>query len=93
MLAMIIKWHRQPMADGVVAMIIKRRRFKQAMTLERRLLAEAEKLRSEAAGLPPSFKREQLFRKARQHEAAADMAAWISSPDLKSCEQASASDE
>jgi len=72
MLAMIIKWHRQPMADGVVAMIIKRRRFKQAMTLERRLVAEAEKLRREAARLPSSFKREQRLRKGRQHEAAAD---------------------
>ena len=37
------------MADGVIVMIIKRRRFKQAMTLERRLVAAAEKLRSEAA--------------------------------------------
>jgi hypothetical protein len=80
MLAMIIKWHRRPMADGVVAMIIKRRRFKQATALVRRLAAAAEQLRSEAAALPPSFEREQLLRKARQHEAAADVAAWISSP-------------
>jgi hypothetical protein len=63
---MIIKWHRRPVADGVVAMIIKRRRFKQAMTLERRLVAETEKRRSEAARLPPSSRQQ--------------LAAWSSSP-------------
>ena len=39
---MIIKWHRRPMAYGVVAMIFKRRRFKQATELGRRLAAAAE---------------------------------------------------
>jgi len=63
-------------------MIIKRRRFKQASALDKRLAAEAKKLREKAALLGPCLERETLLRKARQHEAAADMTAWLGSQNL-----------
>ncbi len=63
---------------------MKRSRFKNHTTLEDRLAAEAKALRDEAAKLPPGFKRDNLLRKARQDDTAADMAAWINSPGLRS---------
>jgi hypothetical protein len=63
---------------------MKRCRFKNISTLEERLVAEAKALREQAAKLPPSLERDSLLRRARQNETAADMAAWINSPGLKS---------
>ena len=60
-----------------------RRRFKQAAPLDQRLTEEARRLRKEAQGCPPGFAREQLIRRARQAETAADMHEWLTSPGLQ----------
>ena len=61
----------------------RRRRVKQSSPLENRLAEEAKRLREEARALPPSAKREELIRKARQAEAGSDMSEWLRSPGLR----------
>lgn len=63
-------------------MIIKRRRFKQIQTLEDRLAEGSRKAREEARLLPPGIKREELLRRARRNEVAANMSQWLRSPGL-----------
>ena len=63
--------------------MFRRRRFKQASTLEARLALEARQLREEATRLPPGVERERLLRKARQDETAAHMSEWLLSPGLQ----------
>ena len=62
---------------------MERRRFKQTVPLDQRLMAEAERLRKEARGTPPGIERERLIRRARQAETAAHMQEWLSSPGLR----------
>ena len=64
-------------------MIIKRRRFKQIQTLEDRLNEDSRRAREEARLLPPGRKREELLRRARRNEVAANMSHWLRSPGLR----------
>jgi hypothetical protein len=61
----------------------RRRRFKQAETLEQRLIHQAEKLRAEAEGAATGIERESLINRARQAEEALHMSRWLSSPGLQ----------
>ncbi|MCP3471732.1 hypothetical protein NLM33_15525 [Bradyrhizobium sp. CCGUVB1N3] len=58
----------------------KRRRIKQAQSLEVRLADEAERLRKEAKSLPPGLRREALLRKVRQAETGSHISEWLRSP-------------
>ena len=60
-----------------------RRRVTQTVSLEDRLAAEAQRLRSEAGILSPGAKRDDLLRKARQCETGSHMSEWLSSPGLQ----------
>jgi hypothetical protein len=60
-----------------------RRRFTQTEPLEKRLTAEAARLRKEARGTPPGIERERLIRKARQAETASHIQKWLASPGLQ----------
>lgn len=59
-----------------------RRRFKQTISLEERLAAEAKRLRDEANSLPPGAARDDLIRRARQAETGSHMSEWLRSPGL-----------
>lgn len=62
----------------------KRRHFtQQSSTFEYRLAQEAINLRKQAEGMPPSIRRDELLRRARQTETASDMSKWFSSPGLQ----------
>jgi hypothetical protein len=60
-----------------------RRRFTQTEPLEKRLTAEAARLRKEARGTPPGIERDHLVRRARQAETASHMIEWLASPGYK----------
>ena len=62
---------------------MKRRRFKQLLSLSERLEQEAARLRAAAEKLPPGPQREQILRKARQTETATHVDEWLSSPGLQ----------
>ena len=62
--------------------MIKRRRFRNT-TLEEVLANEAQRLRREAQGIPPGYKRGRLVRNARQAETASHIMDWIMSPGLQ----------
>ena len=62
---------------------MQRRRFKQTIRLDQRLMEEARRLRLEAKGKPPGIERERLIRLARQAETGAHMYEWLSSPGLQ----------
>jgi hypothetical protein len=64
-------------------MIKRRRRIKQANVLEVRLEQEAVRLREEARLLPPGGTREELLRKARQAESAAQMSELLRTPGMR----------
>jgi hypothetical protein len=59
-----------------------RRRFKQTISLEERLAAEAKRLRDEAKSLPPGAALDDLMRRARQAETGSHMSEWLRSPGL-----------
>ena len=59
-----------------------RRRFKQAQSLQQRLLDRAKSLREEARLMRPGLERETRLRKARQAETAAHIDDWLRSPGL-----------
>ncbi|WP_084030602.1 hypothetical protein [Bradyrhizobium paxllaeri] len=63
---------------------MKRRRFKQTLSLEERLSEDTEQLREQARMLPPGAVRDHVLRRISQNEAAAHMSGWLSSPGLKS---------
>jgi hypothetical protein len=63
--------------------MLSRRRFKEIDSLDKRLSAEAERLRKEAQGTPPGVERDRLNRLARLAETASHMDQWLSSPGLK----------
>ena len=50
---------------------------------DERLMQSAEKVRAEAAMLPPGPERDALLRQARRSETAAHMDDWMNSPGLK----------
>ena len=60
-----------------------RRRFEQKAPLDQRLMEQAERLRKEAQGTPPGYKRDQLLRLARQAETGAHISDWLRSPGLQ----------
>lgn len=60
------------------------RRHITQITLEQRLLEEAERLRKQARGTPPGVERDSLLRRARQTETASHVNEWLSSKGLQS---------
>ena len=62
---------------------MRRRRFKQTLTLNERLAQEAKRLRDQAKLLPPGAVRENLLRKARQAETGLHISEWLASPGLQ----------
>ena len=62
--------------------MFKRRRFRQTLSLEERLIAEAKSLREKARTLPTGIEKERLLQKARQADTAAHVSEWLSSPGL-----------
>ena len=62
---------------------MQRRQFKQTQSPEIRLAEEAKRLRREAKLLPSGAKRDEIIRKARQAETAANMQKWLSAPGLQ----------
>lgn len=62
---------------------MKRRRFKQTLSLEERLAEEARRLREEAEFLPHGPIREEALRKARQAETGSHISEWLRSPELQ----------
>ena len=64
--------------------MIKRERYQpHEQPLCERLTEEAKQMREQARLLPAGKVRSELLRKARQHEVAANIDRWISSPGLK----------
>jgi hypothetical protein len=55
----------------------------QVYRFDQSLSAQAERLRKEARGTPPGFKRDQLLRRARQMESRARVQTWLNSPSSK----------
>jgi len=62
---------------------IRRRRVKQELSFEARLLKHAQQTRETARQIPPGKKREMLLRQARASEMAAQIGKWIASPGLR----------
>ena len=62
---------------------MKRRRFKQTMSLEERLFGDIEQLREQAKVLSPGAVRDHVLRRIRQNETAIHMSECLSSPGLK----------
>lgn len=54
---------------------------RKSSSFEDRLEKEAENLRRQARGMPPCIRREELLRKARQAENAAQVSEWLRSPE------------
>ena len=63
--------------------MIKRRRFKQTLSLSERLVQDVEDLKARLATLPPGPERDQLVRRIRQNETAAKIEQWLKSPGLQ----------
>lgn len=61
----------------------KRRRFKQTESFRDRLAAFARDAREEAERLPPSIRRDDMLRKARQADTASHLDEWANSPGLQ----------
>jgi hypothetical protein len=62
----------------------RRRRFKQEVTLQDRIIAWANEVRAQAAVLPPGPERDELLKKVRQAETAMHLDDWAnSSPELQ----------
>lgn len=57
--------------------MIKRRRFKQSLSLIERLAAASKSALEAAALLPPGPEKEVLLERARQSEAAINMTQWL----------------
>jgi hypothetical protein len=61
----------------------KRNRRKQTKSTSERLLEAAAEARSQASLLPPGPLRQELLRKAREAETAANLNEWLTSPGLR----------
>lgn len=64
-------------------MSIRRRRVKQELSFEARLLKHAQDAREAARKCLPGKEREMLLRQARASEMAAQIDRWIASPGLR----------
>jgi hypothetical protein len=62
----------------------KRRHFKQIESLQDRLQAFANDVRTQAAELPAGAEKDELLRKARQADTASHLDEWMNSPGLQS---------
>jgi hypothetical protein len=60
-----------------------RRRFKQASSLQDRLVSFAKEVRHRASLLPPGAEQEALLEKARQADAALRLDSWANSAGLQ----------
>ena len=63
--------------------MVKRRRFKQPITLQDRIVAWAKEVRAQAAALPPGPEQDMLLKKVRQAEVALKLEDWANSPGLQ----------
>jgi hypothetical protein len=63
--------------------MLKRRRHSQPITFKDRLADWAEKIREQAAGLPPGAEREAMLKRASQADIAAHLDDWANSPGLQ----------
>lgn len=63
--------------------MIKRRRFKQELSLRDRLALFAKAAREKALTLPPGAERDELLRKASQADTTAHLTDWVNSPGLQ----------
>jgi hypothetical protein len=61
----------------------RRRRFKNLVTLQDRIVARANEVRAQAAALPPGPDREMLLKKVQQAETAMNLQNWANSPGLR----------
>ena len=61
----------------------KRRRFKQAKSLQVRLSAFAQDMREEASELPASRKRDELLKRARMADTAVTIDEWARTPGVQ----------
>lgn len=64
--------------------MLKRRRFKQQLTLQDRLSAWVKQVEEQASRLPPGPERDALLKKARQADVANHLHDWVISPGLQS---------
>jgi hypothetical protein len=64
-------------------MTSQRRRFKQEITLQDRIVEWAKEIRAQAAQLPPGPERDELLKKIRQAETAMHLDDWANSPGLQ----------
>jgi hypothetical protein len=64
--------------------MLKRRRFKQKLTLQDRLSAWVTQVHEQASKLPPGPERDALLKKARQADVANHLHDWAKSPGLQS---------
>jgi hypothetical protein len=62
---------------------VRRRRFKQVLSLKERLLEIAREAKERAATLPPGAERQELLAKARETKLTAELEDWLSSPGLQ----------
>jgi len=63
--------------------MLKRRRQKQTISFKGRLAEWAEKIREQAARLPPGIERDEMLKKASQADTAAHLDDWANSPGLR----------
>lgn len=63
--------------------MFERRRFKQLPSLQDRLIDFTKKALQEAEALPADPERDELLRKAQRAQAAKEMDAWATSPELQ----------
>jgi hypothetical protein len=62
---------------------MKRRRFKQNLSLKDRLAAWAKGVREQAAQLPPGPEQDAMLKRASQADTAAHLDEWANSPGLQ----------
>ena len=62
---------------------MKRRRFKQTLSLQDRLAAWATEVREQADALPPGPERDALLKKVSRADAASHLQDWANSPGLQ----------
>ena len=63
--------------------MLKRRRQKQTISFQGRLAEWAEKIREEAARLPPGIERDEMLKRASQADTAAHLDDWANSRGLQ----------
>jgi hypothetical protein len=63
--------------------MLKRRRQKQTISFQGRLAEWAEKIREQAARLPPGIERDEMLKRASQADTAAHLDDWANSRGLQ----------